>query len=50
MSAIVNWHSLLNDMFCSEFVIRYRNYVGCSELTFAAEIELVASNQFSLPN
>jgi hypothetical protein len=45
-----NWHSLPNGVFCSEFVIRCRNCVGCSELTFAAETELSAANQFSLSN
>jgi hypothetical protein len=54
-SSIVNKHSLPNCVFCSE-IIRYWNYVVCSELAFAAnnmssanlwlaaEVELSAAN------
>jgi hypothetical protein len=39
-----------NWVFSSKIVIRCQNCVGCGELTFTAEIELSAANQFSLPN
>jgi hypothetical protein len=36
----VNQRSLPKVLFCSEFVIRYRNLVACNKLAFNAEVEL----------
>ena len=35
---IMCWNWKCTHVFCSEFVIRCRNWVGCSELTFTAEL------------